>query len=102
MLITVLLVATAHLSVEPAPDSQYLARQSRNIALESANTFLIYCVMEGSAMSYCTARRQAAQAKVRELEEKLREAKADDRKQPLREALEQAIAELVGIGDCAD
>jgi hypothetical protein len=54
-------------------------------------------------MSYCTARRQAAQAKVRELEELLRNAKADEpRREELREALEQAITELVTVGDCSD
>ena len=54
-------------------------------------------------MSYCTAKRQAAQAKVRELEGKLREAKPDESlKQQLREALEHAIAELVTVGDCGD
>jgi hypothetical protein len=53
-------------------------------------------------MSYCTVRRQAAQAKVRELEERLREAKPEEAKHLFREALERALAELVTVGDCSD
>jgi hypothetical protein len=61
-----------------------------------------FCSVEAYSMSYCTARRQAAQAKVRELEERLREAKPEEAKHLFREELEQAIAELVTAGDCGD
>jgi hypothetical protein len=57
-------------------------------------------------MSYCTARRQAAQARVRSLEERLKEHEKDTSNshamQQLQDELEKAVAELVTIGDCGD
>jgi uncharacterized protein involved in exopolysaccharide biosynthesis len=57
-------------------------------------------------MSYCTARRQAAQARVRNLEERLKEQEKDISNTPaiqqLRQELEQAVAEMVASGDCGD
>jgi F0F1-type ATP synthase epsilon subunit len=55
-------------------------------------------------MSYCTARRQAAQQRVRELEERLKHQEERDHpaRERLREELARAVAELVTIGDCGD
>jgi hypothetical protein len=57
-------------------------------------------------MSYCTVRRQAAQQRVRHLEERLKEQEERDRQgstiAQLRAELERAMAELVTIGDCGD
>ena len=61
---------------------------------------------KGTRMSYCTARRQAAQARVRTLEERLKEQEKESSDTPatqqLRKELERAVAELVMIGDCGD
>lgn len=57
-------------------------------------------------MSYCTAARQAAEAKVRKLEERLKEAMESGqpiaKQERLRQEIEQAVAEWVTIGDCGD
>ena len=55
-------------------------------------------------MSYCTAERCAAQTQVRDLEQRLLEAKRETREvmQRLQEELERAMARLVAIGDCGD
>jgi hypothetical protein len=54
-------------------------------------------------MSYCTARRRELEARARRLEERLHEQARDESGEAakrLREELEQAVAELVAIGDC--
>ena len=57
-------------------------------------------------MSYCTVRRQAAQQRVRHLEERLKDQEKRERDSPaherLREELARAVAELVTLGDCGD
>lgn len=60
-------------------------------------------------MSYCNARRHEAQLRVGYLEQRLKDARLrqqqlGDREEiaRLREELEQALAELVTIGDCGD
>jgi len=57
-------------------------------------------------MSYCTARRMAATRRVQLLEQTLKEiegSQEDPRRiQHVREALQNAQAELATIGDCGD
>jgi Skp family chaperone for outer membrane proteins len=55
-------------------------------------------------MSYCTVERCAAQTRVRDLQQRLTEAKRERRAEleRLQEELEQAMARLVAAGDCGD
>jgi uncharacterized coiled-coil DUF342 family protein len=56
-------------------------------------------------MSCCATRRQELQARVKRLEERLREQARDESSETvgrLREELKQAVAELVTVGNCGD